>query len=443
MAPETQYARSGDGYVAYQVLGSGPPDLLVVAELLSHCEHRWEEPGLARALRRLARFSRLILFDKRGTGLSDPVAVDRLPTLEQRAADMEAVVDAVGAAEPAVAGFSEGGIDAIFFAATRPARVSSLVLYGAWPRFFAAEDYPYGWSHDEFELLVGGVLETWGQGALLPLIAPSVAGDERLRSWWAGYERLAASPGIAAALLRIALDVDVRSALPSISAPALVLHRAQDVFSPVAHGRHLAGQVPDSRYVELLGEDHPFFIGDVDAVVDPIEEFITGVPPLPHHERVLVTALFVDIVGSTERATRIGDRSWTDLLQAHQGMIRRQLQRFSGREIDTAGDGFFAVFDGPARAVECATAIRDATRAFGIEVRAGLHTGECEVVEGKVSGLSVHIAARVASIADPNEVVVTRTIRDLVAGSSIGLTDRGVHVLKGVAEPWQLYRAEI
>ena len=288
-----------------------------------------------------------------------------------------------------------------------------------------------------------GVLASWGQGRLLPLVAPSVAGDDRLVSWWAGYERLAASPGVAASFLRLALDVDVRNVLGAITAPTLVVHRSDDVFSPVAHGRYLAAHIADARYVALPGRDHPFFIGDDDAVLDAIEEHITGSRPAPRHDRVLATAMFVDIVGSTDRAAAMGDRAWGDLLQAHHTLVRRQLERFAGREIDTAGDGFFSAFDGPARAVACGCAIRDGARALGIEVRVGLHTGECQVIDGKIGGITVHIAARVAAVAEPSEVLVSRTIKDLSAGSGIRFEDRGTHALKGVPEAWRLYRVEV
>jgi class 3 adenylate cyclase/pimeloyl-ACP methyl ester carboxylesterase len=442
MRPETRYARSEDGFVAYQVLGEGPVDFVIATELLSHCEHRWDEPSIARSLERLAAFSRLIMFDKRGTGLSDPVPVDRLPTLEARARDLDAVLDAVGAARPVLAGFSEGGVDAIFFAATRPERVSSLILYATWPRFFADDSYPIGWQREQVEPLIDAVLSKWGQGQFLSIIAPSTAGDERLRTWWAGYERLAASPGVAAAFLRIALDIDVRALLPAITAPTLVIHRAEDVFSPVAHGRYLGANIAEARYVELTGVDHPFFIGDADTVIDAIEEFVTGSRPVPLYDRVLTTILFVDIVGSTERAAHLGDRSWRDLLEAFYSLVRRQFERFHGREVDSAGDGVFAAFDGPARGVACACAIRDAVRGLGLEVRAGLHTGECELIGGKIGGLAVHIAARIAALAEPNEVLVSRTIRDLTAGSGVRFQERGAHRLKGIPDEWQLYRAD-
>jgi class 3 adenylate cyclase len=439
MRPETRYAQSRDGFVAYQTLGDGPVELVMVAELVSHCEHRWEEPALTRAMDRLADVSRVVLFDKRGTGLSDPVALDRLPTLEERAEDLDAVLDTVGTTSCALAGFSEGGVDAIFFAATRPERVSSLVLYGAWPCFFADDTYPIGWDRAQYEALIDAVLSGWGQGRLLPLVAPSTTHDERLLSWWAGYERLAASPGVAAALLRIAFDVDVRDLLPVITAPTLVLHRTNDVFSPIAHGRYLATHIPNANIVELAGSDHPFFIGDAEPVIEAIQEHITGRPAPTKHDRVVMAVMFVDIVGSTDRAAALGDRSWGDLLETYYRLVRRQLERHTGREIDTAGDGLFAAFDGPARAVSCGCAIRETARGLGLHVRAGLHAGEVELIAGKIGGVAVHIAARVASLAKPDEVLVSRTIKDLSAGSGLRFDDRGTHQLKGVPEPWQLY----
>jgi class 3 adenylate cyclase len=441
--PQTKYARSGDHFLAYQVLGEGPRDLVAIAEMVSHCEYRWEEPRLTRSLHRLASFGRLILFDRRGAGLSDPAPVDRLPTLEERADDLEAVLAAAGAERPVVLGFSEGGLDAMFFAATRPNMVSSLVLYGAWPRFFVDDDYPSGYERDAYEELAATIVGAWGTGRLMESLAPSIVGDDRLREWSAGYERLAASPGVAAAMFRLALEVDVRPVVPLIGSSTLIVHRSEDVFSPVEHGRYLAEHIAGAKLMELAGKDHPFFLGDADAVLDVIEEFLTGTAPMPRRDRVLATAMFVDIVGSTDRAVELGDLGWRDLLESHHALVRRQLDRFGGQEIDTAGDGLFAAFDGPARAVSCACAIRDATRALGIEVRSGLHTGECEVIDGKLGGLAVHTAARVAACAEPSEVLVSRTINDLVAGSGIRLADRGVHTLKGIPDPWQLYSAEV
>lgn len=439
--PQTRYVPSGDAYLAYQLTGAGPVDIVLVSELLSHVEHRWDEPKLARSLRRLASFSRLIQFDRRGTGLSDRVPVDKLPTLEQRMEDLLAVLDAVGASKPVLLGFGEGGVESILFAASHPDRVSSLVTYGGWPRFYADDEYPIGWPKEALEPLIEGVAAGWGQGLLVDHIAPSMSGDERFRRWMAKFERLAASPGTARALMRIAVNVDVRSVLPAVRVPTLVLHRSDDQFSPVGHGRYLADQIPGAKYVELPGSDHPFFAGDADAVMDEVEAFITGTRPAYLAERVLATVLFVDIVSSTERAVLLGDRQWRDLLEGYLAMVRGQLERYSGVEIDTAGDGVFASFDGPARAVSCASAIRDAASEFGVEVRAGLHVGEVETIAGKIGGVTVHVAARVAAAAAPGEVLVSRTIRDLVAGSGIRFEDRGTHSLKGLPEAWMLFRA--
>lgn len=439
--PQTNYVRSGDAYIAYQVTGDGPVDVVIMSELLSHVEHRWDEPTLARSLRRLASFSRVIQFDRRGTGLSDRVPVDQLPTLEQRIADLIAVLDAVGASKPVILGFSEGGVESVLFAASHPERVSSLVLYASWARFYADEEYPVGWHKDALDPLVDGVAAAWGKGLLVEYVAPSMAADERFRRWIAKFERSAASPGTARALMRIAVTVDVRSVLPAVRVPTLVLHRVGDRFSPAAHGRYLADRIPGAKYVELQGSDHPFFAGDADAVIDEIEDFVTGSRPVFHAGRVLATIMFVDIVRSTERAVRLGDRDWRDLLEAYLAMVRRQLERFNGTEIDTAGDGVFASFDGPARAVWCASAIRDASAELGLEIRAGLHVGECEIIAGKIGGVNVHVAARVSALAEPGEVLVSRTIRDLVAGSSICFEDRGTHSLKGLREEWTLFRA--
>ncbi|HEX2275448.1 MAG TPA: adenylate/guanylate cyclase domain-containing protein, partial [Acidimicrobiales bacterium] len=420
-----------------------PVDLVVVSELISHSEHRWDEPKLARSLRRLASFSRLIQFDRRGTGLSDPVPIDRLPTLEQRMDDLTAVLDAAGAQRPVLVGFGEGGVESILYAATHPERVSSLVLYGAWPRFIANDEYPTGWHRDTIEPLIEGILAVWGQGGLVPHVAPSMVGDERFGRWLATFERVAASPGTASALMRIALTVDIRHVLPAVRVPTLVIHRIDDRFSPVGHGRFIADHILDAKLVELPGADHPFFVGDADAVIDEIEAFVTGTRPIPQVDRVLATVLFADIVGSTELVVTLGDAGWRDLLEAYLATARRQLERFDGKEIDTAGDGLFASFDGPARAVRCASAIRDAARALGLEVRAGLHTGESEVIAGKIGGVTVHVAARVAALAEPGEVLVSRTIKDLVAGSGIRFEHRGTHALKGLRETWALFRADV
>jgi pimeloyl-ACP methyl ester carboxylesterase len=439
--PETRYVNSGGVHLAYQVIGDGPIDLLVVAEAFSHCELRWEEPSLARSLRRLASFSRLIMFDKRGTGLSDPVPATALPTLEQRLEDLEAILDAVGSRRAAVMGASEGGAESMMFAATRPERVSSLVLYAAWPRFFVGDGYPIGRLPESLTPLLQGVLERWGRGDLLALIAPSIADDPRVRTWSGQFERLSASPGTAAALMSIALENDVRGILSSIRVPTLVIHRTGDVFAPVEHGRYLASHIPGARYVELPGSDHPHFFGDTDAVVAAVQEFLTGTPVAADRERVLATVLFTDVVGSTERAAALGDRRWRDLLEAHNLAVRRQLRAHDGTEVDTAGDGFLATFSGPARAVRCALAIRDSVVPLGLQIRAGVHTGEVQLRSDGIGGIAVHIGARVAGQAGAGDVVVSRTVKDLVAGSGLHFHDIGERELKGVPDRWQLYTA--
>ena len=440
--PKTRYVKSGDVHIAYQVTGQGPLDLLLVAEAFSHLEMRWEEPALARSLRQLASFSRLIMFDKRGTGLSDPVPISGLPTLEQRLDDIRAVLDAVGAERVAVVGMSEGGAESMLFAATRPEQVSSLVLYETWPRFFATADYPIGQPSEIVRPMLQRLLDEWGNGDLLGLIAPSVADDPRLRTWMGQFERLSASPGTAAALLGIVVETDVRQILPSIRVPTLVIHRTADAFAPVGHGRYLADHIPGATLVELPGADHPHFFGDSDAVIAEVRGFLTGTPVLSEPERVLATVLFTDIVASTTQAASLGDRRWRDLLEAHHQLVRRHLRAHDGHEVDTAGDGFLATFLGPAKAVRCALAIRDAVGSLGLQIRAGVHTGEVQLRQDGVGGIAVHIGARVAAQAGPGEVVVSRTVRDLVAGSGLAFADRGVHHLKGVPDRWQLFTAE-
>ncbi|HET6810155.1 MAG TPA: adenylate/guanylate cyclase domain-containing protein [Acidimicrobiales bacterium] len=437
--PETRYALAGDLHIAYQALGDGPIDLVFVAGFTSHCEHQWLEPALARSLRRMASFSRLIWVDKRGTGLSDPVPVSDPPTLEQRMEDLTAVLDALGSEQAALFGASDGGQMCALFAATYPERVSALALYGTWARLAEAPDYPVGTPREDVEAIVEMGRTGWGQAAVLPILAPSMADDERFRSWWAQWERLSASPGMAAALLRVAFEGDTRGVLSSITAPTLVMHRKGDRFIDVEHGRYLADHLPGARYVELEGDDHPHFVGDTESVMDELEEFLTGCRGHREPDRMLATVLFTDIVGSTERAAAIGDRRWRDLLEAHHSVVRGELDRFHGQEIDTAGDGFLAAFDGPARAIRCAEEITAAVRRLGLEVRAGVHTGEVERREGGIGGIAVHIGARVAALAGPGEVLVSRTVKDLVVGSGIRFEERGTHQLKGVPDQWQLF----
>lgn len=439
--PETKYAKSGGVHIAYQVVGEGPLDLVVIPGLISHLELAWEEPTYARSLQRLASFSRLILFDKRGTGLSDPVPLNQLPTLEQRMDDVRSVMDAVGSGRAALFGVSEGGPMAFLFAATYPQRTTAVVLYGEYARMAWAPDYPWGFTLEQHERLLQRIDEGWGTGDVLKYFAPDSKGDERLREWWARLERQAASPGTAMALLRMAYEIDARSILPTVSVPTLVVHRSGDRLVPVEHGRYVAEHIRGAKYVELPGRDHLYWTGDAEVLLDEVQEFLTGARPGPEPDRVLATVLFTDIVASSERAAELGDRRWRDLLENYYGLVRRQLERFRGREIDTAGDGLFATFDGPARAIRCASAVTAGARQLGIEVRTGVHTGECEVIGDKVGGIAVHTGARVAAMGTAGEVLVSHTVKDLVAGSGIRFEDRGAHALKGIPGEWRLFAA--
>ena len=444
MPPETQYARSGDVNIAYQVVGEGSLDLVYVPGWVSNVEMMWEEQAMAHFLERLASFSRLVLFDKRGTGLSDRVSNDELPTLEQRMDDVRAVLEAVGSERAALFGHSEGGNMCVLFAATYPERTAALVTLGCFAkRRDPDDDYPWAPTAENREETEADVERNWGH--LRPkdveYYAPSRAADEQWVRSLERYLRRAASPGAAAALLRMNSYIDVREVLPTIQVPTLVLHRVGDHDVNVAEGRYLASRIPGAKFVELPGNDHWISAGDVDAIADEIEEFLTGTRPAPEPDRVLATVLFTDIVGSTERAAELGDRRWHELLEEHHSVVRGELARARGREIDTAGDGFFAAFDGPARAVRCAKSIVDGLRDLGLDVRSGLHTGECGLVDGKVAGIAVHTGARVAAHAGPGEVLVSSTVKDLVAGSGLAFEDRGVHELKGIPGEWQLYAA--
>jgi pimeloyl-ACP methyl ester carboxylesterase len=441
MPPTTRYARSDGVHIAYQVVGDGPFDLVFVPGWVSNVEECWDQPGLAAFLERLASFSRLILFDKRGTGLSDRVPNGRLPTLEDRMDDVRAVLDDVGSERAALFGHSEGGSMSVLFAATYPRRTRALITFGIFARRKRSPDYPWAPSDAERTDAIADVLRAWGSPDLVRSLAPSRADDERFLAQLATYFRRSASPGAAADLLRMNTDIDVRAILPTIRVPTLVLHRTDDRDALVEEGRWLASQIPGATFVELRGADHIFWIGDTDAVLAEIEAFLTGVRPQREPERVLATVLFTDIVASTETAARLGDRRWRELLESHRAEVRAALARWRGDEIDTTGDGFLAVFDGPARAVRCAAAIRDAAATSGLQVRAGLHTGEIERHGRQVSGIGVHIAARVIGAAADGEVVASSTVRDLVAGSGITWSDRGLHRLKGVPEEWHLYAA--
>jgi pimeloyl-ACP methyl ester carboxylesterase len=437
--PETRYARSGDVNIAYQVVGDGPRDLVFVPGWVSHIEYMWEEPGFAAFLRRLASFSRLILFDKRGTGLSDRVPNTELPTLEQRMDDVRAVMDAVGSERAALMGISEGGPMCLLFGATYPDRTTALIMIGSYARRIWAPDQPWAAREEQYEAFVDDVQRNWGGPVGLAIRAPSRMDDAAFTRWWATYLRMSASPGAAEALTRMNGPIDVRHVLPVVQVPTLILHRSGDRSLPVDGARYMAEHIPGASYVELEGDDHLPFVGDQDSILDEVEQFLTGVRHGPEPDRVLATILFTDIVGSTERVAELGDRRWRELLEAHHAAVRRELERFRGREVDTAGDGFLATFDGPARAIRCAIAIREGVSALGLEVRAGLHTGECELHGESVAGIAVHVGARVAALAGPSEVLVSGTVKDLVAGSGIEFDDRGVHELKGVPGEWRVH----
>src|SRR5919198_683952 len=436
--PETRYAKSGDLHVPYQIVGAGPFDLPPTPGFVPTVEAMWDEPLLARFLHRLASFSRLILFDKPGTGLSDRVPVDRLPTLEERMDDLRAVLDAAGSEQAALLSHSEGGNLAVLYAATYPERTRALVTTGMFAARVRSPDYPWAPTPEQRERMIEELEREWGKPDPLVDLVPSRANDRAFMERFAAYTRRSASPGAAAALMRMNTYIDVRAVLPTITVPTLVIHHTDDRDASVEEGRWIAAQIPAARFLELPGEDHLPWAGDQDRLLDEVEEFLTGTRPVREPDRVLATVLFTDIVGSTERAAELGDRRWRELLEA---AVRAELARYGGREVDTAGDGFLATFDGPARAIRAAHAIRDSVRALGLEVRAGLHTGECELANGKVRGIAVHTGARVAGLAGPGEVLVSSTVRDLVAGSGIAFEERGEHELKGVPGMWKVYAA--
>jgi pimeloyl-ACP methyl ester carboxylesterase len=440
MLPETRYARSGEVNIAYQVVGKGPPDLVLVPGWVSNIDVFWEEPALARFLTRLSSFSRLILFDKRGTGLSDRVA--DMPSLEVRMDDVRAVMDHAGSERAALFGYSEGGTMCALFAATHPSRTSALIMNAAFARRTWAPDYPWGRTQAQTEAHLEQLRREWGGPVTMDKRAPSMVQDERSRQWWARWLRSSASPGAAEMLVRMNAEIDIRPVLSAIRVPTLLLHSINDRSIDVATSRYMAERMPDAKLVELTGIDHIPWGCDADTILDEIEEFLTGVRRGPDPDRVLATVLFTDIVAATEKAASLGDRRWRDLLHNHHALVRRELARYRGREIDTAGDSFLAAFDGPARAVRCACAISDGVRSLGIEVRAGLHTGECEVMGEKLGGISVHIGARVAALAGPGEVLVSSTVKDLVAGSGLSFRERGSEQLKGVPGEWRLFAVE-
>jgi pimeloyl-ACP methyl ester carboxylesterase/class 3 adenylate cyclase len=437
--PETRYVKSGDVHIAYQVLGSGGKDLVFVPGFVSNLEAVWEFTEHANFLRRLASFCRLIIFDKRGTGMSDRSS--QLFSLEQRMEDVHAVMDAAGSQCATLFGLSEGGPMSILFAASYPQRTTGLILYGSYAKRAWAPDYPFGWDDDKWEVVLGNVERHWGtpEGVNLSLWAPSITQDEQRSARATAYFRAGGSPGTVLAVMNMNREIDVRHVLPTVHVPTLIIHRVGDRVIDIEHARYLGLRILQSKLVELPGIDHMPWIGDSEAIAQEIEEFLTGERHIPEPERVLATVMFADIVESTERAAALGDRKWRELLENYQSLIRQHLGQFRGREIDTAGDGFLAAFDGPARAIRCAAAVRERSRSLGMEIRAGLHTGECEIMGEKLGGIAVHIGSRVAAKAAPGEIVVSQTVKDLVAGSGLSFAERGAHALKGVPGEWRLY----
>jgi pimeloyl-ACP methyl ester carboxylesterase len=440
LKPDTRYARSGDVNIAYQVFGEGERTIVLVPGWVSNVEVFWDDPVMARFLERLASFARVILFDKRGTGLSDRVA--DVPNLETRMDDVRTVMDAARAPRATVLGWSEGGAMCVLFAATYPERTSALVLVNSYARRIWAPDYPWGTPRQDWDAFIEESVRHWGGPVGADIRAPSRATDQRFRDWWARFLRMSASPGASRAVLQMNADIDVRAILPSIGVPTLVLHARDERNVPVEAARFVAEQIPGARYVELPGADHIPWGENADMIVDEVEEFLTGARRGSEPDRVLSTVLFTDIVGATRRATELGDRRWRDILEAHHVAVRAELSRFRGREIDTAGDGFLAAFDGPARGIRAACAVADSVRNLGLDVRAGLHTGECEVMGPKLGGIAVHIGARIAGLAEAGEVLVSSTVKDLVAGSGLAFAERGLHALKGVPGEWRLYAVD-
>ena len=438
--PETRFTRVDGLDIGYQVVGpEAALDLVFIPGWVSHLEVMWELPEFAHFLDRLAAMGRLILFDKRGTGLSDRVA--GVPTLEERADDILAVMDAAGSARAALVAWGEGAAIAGAFAAGHPERVVALVA-GSMPVIVTAGGQSVRTDPAVSQALSAAIEHSWGQASMVPVLAPSMTGDSRFLSWYRRWERLSSTPSAAAATLRWAMEIEMAPVLPAIQARTLMIHRRDAALFDLETVRAMAKLIPDATCAELPGVDALPYVGDTDALLDVIQEFLTGAPGTADYDRRLATVLFTDIVGSTQKAGQLGDRGWRYLLEEHHARIRRQLDRFRGSEVDTAGDGFFATFDGPARAIQCACAVRDAVREIGIEVRAGLHTGEVERRGQGAAGLAVHVGARVAALAQASEVLVTSTVKMLVLGSGIGFADRGRHRLTGVPDEWQLYAVE-
>jgi class 3 adenylate cyclase len=441
VVPTTQYAKNGDVHIAYQVLGDGPLDLVLVESWVHHVELFWDLPEVARPWRRLAGIGRLIMFDRRGTGMSDPVPLDRMPDLETQVADICAVMDAAGSEQAAILGFNDGGPLAILLAASQPQRCRALVLCNAAARMTSTSDYPWGAPEEDLLRFVEFQAQSWatGGGDYLARLAPSLANDPHFVERFVRISRRAVSPGAVGHYFRQTVLTDVRELLPTIQVPTLILQRVNNQLAPHEVGRYLAEHILNAQYVELDGADHVWFTENAEELVGEVEEFLTGARSSADPDRRLATVLFTDIVGSTARAAELGDRRWRALLDEHDATVRRELARAGGHEVDSAGDGFLVTLDGPGRAIRCARAMGDALAGIGLTIRAGVHTGEVEVRGEGIGGLAVHIGARVAAVADGGEIVVSGTVKDLLAGSGFTFADRGEHELKGVPGTWHLF----
>jgi class 3 adenylate cyclase len=439
--PETKYAPLGKARIAYQVLGEGPPDLVVTPGSFGHVDITWEDPGIALFLRSLASFSRLILFDRRGTGPSDPLPLDPLPPWESYAEELATVLDEVGCERAAIMAELDAGPTALLWAGTRPERTSALVLVHTSARFVAGGDYPIGLAAEAVEEMVAQFDQLWGSDAMAGMLVPSRADDARFLRWFAKWQRASVSPKVAQAFLRAMAEVDVRPVLPLVQAPTLILHRRGFGLVPIEHGRYLAEHIAGARLVELPGSDVDLSWETPELALDDIQEFLTGLRRTVEPSRVLATVLFTDIVGSTERAARLGDRRWRELLEVHDELAGRLVDRFHGQLVKTTGDGILATFDGPGRAIRFAAALGDELAGIGLQIRAGVHTGEIELRDGDVGGIAVHITARVMAAAGPGEILTSRTVHDLVVGSDIAMDDVGTRPLKGIEGTWQLFAA--
>jgi pimeloyl-ACP methyl ester carboxylesterase len=442
--PETTYAKNDGVALAYQLVGQGGSALVYVPGFASNLELNWDNPRYARFLRRLASFSRLVVIDRRGTGLSDRLSPGDLPPIEVLVADLRTVLDDAGIERAALFGFADGADLCALFAASHPDRASALILYGASAVGTRTPDEPWAWSSDDWQRYLQELGEGWGKRdyieSILRWAAPSAYDDPHVREWFVTYQRLAASPSAVVAIESIWRDIDMRAVLPSIAVPTLVLHRTGDAIESVDAGRSLSSRIPGARFVELSGDDHLPWAGDQDNLLDEVEDFLTGSRRGPDPDRALATVLFTDIVGSTARAAALGDADWRNVLEDHHALVRTELARHRGVEIDTAGDGFFATFDGPARAVRCALTIASSSNRLDLEIRAGVHTGECDLIDGKIGGIGVVIGARIGVLASASEVLVSSTVKELTAGSGLLFEDAGEHELKGVPDRWHLYR---